>query len=257
MVSLSDYKFASWIEKYPDGIVKIKPDINTTWIPIFEKVMSNKKFKNVEEQLSEYVKGKYNIFPYPDLLFLAFKHTSTDNLKVVILGQDPYPNSEKGIPQGMGLSFSVPEGLQIPSSLQNIYINMKSFGHIANIPKHGNLEFIAKQGCLFLNTALTVAEGEKNSHSEIWKWFTNDLIKEISDNFENLVFVLWGAPALEKKKLIDCDKHKVVVSSHPSGLSYNKKLNVYGSFKETDHFGEINKYLISKNKIPLVYVQTL
>jgi len=257
MVSLENYKFLTWNEKYPDGNVKITPDINTTWLPIFEKLMSEKKFKNIEDNLSEYVKGKYKIYPYPDLLFYAFKLTTTDNLKVVILGQDPYPHSEKGIPQGMGLSFSVPFGLPTPSSLQNIYINMKLFGHIFNIPKHGNLEFMARQGCLFLNTALTVADGEKNSHSETWKWFTDSLIKEISENFDNLVFVLWGSHALEKMKLINTDKHKIVVSSHPSGLSFNKKLNIYGSFKDTDHFGEINNYLKSKNKIPIVYAQSL
>ena len=201
--------------------------------------------------------GKIKIYPYPNLLFNAFILTPLSNVKVVILGQDPYHCNEihhdKIIPQAMGLSFSVPKGMKIPSSLQNIYKNLLKYKHIEIKPNHGNLSFWAYQGCLMLNTSLTVQHSYPNSHSKYWLPFTDKIIKYISNKLNNIVFVLWGNPALNKLNLIDQNKHKIIISSHPSGLSYNKKLKNYDSFENTDHFGEINKYLKEKNKKQIIW----
>lgn len=252
MLSIENYKYLSWQKKFPNGKVILEPDVNTTWLPLFSQLISSAKYTKLENQLSRLVRD-VDIYPYPDLVYLAFKLTRFDNLNVVIIGQDPYFNSEKGIPQAMGLSYSVPLGINIPSSLDNIYKNMMKFGHISTYPKHGNLEFLAYQGCLFLNTALTVTNGEKNSHSSWWVWFTDDIIKNISSTKKDIIFVLWGSFALEKLQLIDTNKHQVIISSHPSGLSFNKPLKNYPAFKDNDHFGQINSFLKNIGKHEIIY----
>lgn len=249
----NEYKYKSWQEKFPDSKVHLEPDVNSTWLTLFSQLTSDPKFSKIEEKLSELVKNGSIIYPYPDLVFFAFKLTQFDKLKVVFIGQDPYFNSENGIPQAMGLSFSVPIGLTIPSSLDNIFRNMIKFGHLSSMPKHGNLEFLAYQQCLFLNTALTVIDGQKNIHSSLWKWFTDEIIKQISNELDHVIFVLWGGPALEKLSLIDVDKHEVIVSSHPSGLSCNKPLKNYPAFNDFDHFDTINKLLTKYNETNIVY----
>lgn len=153
----------------------------------------------------------------------------------------------------MGLSFSVPVGIPIPSSLKNIYKNAMDFGQFYRYPEHGNLEFWAFQGCLMLNTALTVQKGHKNSHASIWNDFTDKIIKKLSDEKEGLVFVLWGAPALSKLSLIDTSKHNTVISSHPSGLSNNNKLGKYPSFSSIDQFGTINTFLKKSGKEEIIW----
>lgn len=253
MLSLNNYKYKSWKEKYPDGDVNLEPDVNSTWIPLFYQLISDQRYSVIEGKLSDLVKKGVKVYPYPDLVFFAFKVTQFNKLKVVIIGQDPYFSSEEGIPQAMGLSFSVPLGIDIPSSLENIYKNMVEFGHLSSFPKHGNLEFLAYQGCLFLNTALTVTDKEKNSHAAMWKWFTDEIIKKISDGTEGIIFLLWGGPALEKLQLIDINKHDVIISSHPSGLSFSKPLKQYPPFRDNDHFGEINKLLRKQGKQEIIY----
>lgn len=257
----TSYNVLSWKEKYPDYKVDLnKLIINKSWKPF----MRSKKIKKNLNIISEYLShcltvtnGKVNIFPYPDLVFNALNITPLDKVKVVILGQDPYFNAElynnKIIPQAMGLSFSVPKGIKIPPSLCNIYKNMLFYGHINKEPTHGNLSFWAYQGCLLLNAALTVQEKCPNAHEGKWKTITDELIKYISDNTENIVFVLWGAPAYSKLNLIDKSKHKVIISSHPSPLSYKNKLKHYNSFENTDHFGKINKYLQKHDKSTIVW----
>ena len=153
----------------------------------------------------------------------------------------------------MGLAFSVQPSIPLPSSLKNIFNNMKKFGHIKNIPTNGDLTYLAKQGCLLINSALTVFEKKANSHSKLWQWFTDYIIEYLSDNYENLIFVLWGAFAYKKNKFINTDKHKIIVSSHPSGLSYNKPMKSFPAFSDNDHFGQINEYLEKFNKPKLIY----
>lgn len=190
-----------------------------------------------------------NIYPDDDNIFRALNLTPLDKIKVVILGQDPYHTP--GL--ATGLSFSVPADKKIPSSLINIFHNMVRFHHYKQMPKSGCLEHWANQGCLLLNTALTVKDKTPNSHKNIWKPFTDELIKFISNECNNVIFVLWGAYALSKLELIDLNKHQVSISSHPSGLSCMKPLNRYPSFYNTDHFTVINNYLTQNNKLPIIW----
>jgi uracil-DNA glycosylase len=216
-------------------------------------IIKNCNIKKIEKALSDTLRAEKNIFPYPEMLFSAFWYTPYDQVKVVIMGQDPYFKLEQGIPLAMGLSFSVATGLDIPSSLDNVYRNLLKYNHISKKPNHGNLEFWARQGCLFLNTALTVPENEKNAHEDVWSLFTDSIIAKLSSEKENIAFVLWGGPALKKLNLIDKKKHKVIISSHPSGLSYKTPLKNYPAFADNDHFGQINNFLIEKGKQKIIY----
>jgi len=260
-LNTTTYPYGTWAEKYPDYNVTLKTlPVNASWSEFLEQEYEKEYFKDTEEFLShclKHTKGKINIYPYPDLVFNALNTTPLDEVKVVILGQDPYFNNEthnnKAIPQAMGLSFSVPTGMDIPSSLKNIYKNMIANKQLTTPPTHGNLSSWASQGCLLLNTALTVQHGYPDSHKKHWTSFTNSLIKYISDKCENVIFVLWGGSSLSKLGLIDDKKHKILISSHPSGLSYDKPLRTYKSFKESNHFKEINDYLKEKGKTEILW----
>lgn len=257
----NNYLIKSWAEQYPDFKVDIgNLPINSSW----DEFKQTEEFQKCVLRLNKYLsyclnltKGKVNIFPYPELIFNAINITPLDKIKVVILGQDPYFNSEivngKIIPQAMGLSFSVPKNVIIPPSLVNISNNLIKFKHIDKKPTHGNLAFWAYQGCLLLNTTLTVQEKCPNGHEDKWKELTDLLIEFISNNTENVVFMLWGAPALKKLILIDQDKHKVSISSHPSPMSCQSKLRNYEAFIDTDHFGEANKYLQEHGKSTILW----
>lgn len=243
MISTENYKFKSWEEYFKGDAVRLIIDVDKTWQSFFDKIFEdNKNLNHIQSELQKTVNKGKNVFPYPELVFSAFKFTKYTDVKVVIIGQDPYFKLEKGIPQAMGLSFSVPKGITVPSSLYNIYKNMIKYKHISSFPKHGNLENWAKQGCLLLNTSLTVEEGRPNSHTELWRELTDTIIKKIASEKKGLVFVLWGAPALRKISLIG-KNHHIIVSSHPSGLSCNKPLRNHPAFAEYDHFGKINEYL--------------
>jgi uracil-DNA glycosylase len=265
MLNTQNYQIQNWNQKFPDGVVNLKDiQVNVSWDDLFDDIKEDKRFDKLEKFLSREIKRGLGrkIFPYPDLVFSAFNYTPLDKLKVVILGQDPYFNfnkknlDSKYIPEAMGLSFSVPVGVDIPSSLSNVFTNLKKYNNIMKIPKHGNLEFWASQGCLMLNTSLTVEEGQKNGHANEWLWATDQIIKYISEKCDGIVFVLWGSPALSKMNLIDVDKHDVIVSSHPSGLSCHTPLKSYPPFNDCDHFGEINQLLKKKGKDTIVW-QTL
>lgn len=283
MLDKTTYKIKSWEKKYKNGDKEIKLDklkIHKSWKKIIRGEMKKDYWKklNLEKKLKELIENKINVYPWPKLVFNAFNKTPFDEVKVVILGQDPYHQHHKCkvairnggkkmssimvphartiplpviVPQAMGLSFSVPVNIKVPPSLGSIYRNLINFKHIDAFPAHGNLESWAKQGVLLLNTALTVEHGSPNIHKKYWTKFTNNIIKHISDKKDNVVFVLWGSPALSKLKLIDETKHKVVISSHPSGLSCYKPLKTYPAFMKQDQFGLINKYLeeLGKDKI--------
>lgn len=223
--------------------------IHESWAPIIKSSLTKheKDIKKIETLMQE-----NKVFPYPENIFNAFNMTPLNKVKIVITGQDPYFNlvttKDGNIPQAMGLSFSVNKSVTPPPSLKNMYDNLKRFGHINNIPKDGDLTKWASQGCLLLNTSLTVNSGMPNSHETHWRKFTDDIIKYISDNCDNVVFFLWGGPSLKKLSLIDQTKHKISISSHPSPLSVKSKLKTYESFYNTDHFGIANEYLTSVNK---------
>lgn len=212
---------------------------NSTWeyklIPEFEKTY----FKYLEEFI-EKEKNSFTIFPKPEFIFNAFNLTSFDKVKVIIIGQDPY----HGPNQAHGLSFSVNYGIKIPPSLANIYKELKSdIGF--NSPSHGNLTSWANQGVLLLNATLTVRAGEPGSHQKKgWETFTDAVIKLISDEKQNCVFLLWGNFAKSKINLIDLDKHLVLTAAHPSPLAG-------GAFFGCKHFSKTNDYLKSKNISPI------
>lgn len=256
-LSVDDYEFPTWGEKFPLNVVTFSHiQLDESWKDFMEG--NRESTADIEETLGAILKiseGKVALFPYPDLLFNAFNLTPLGKTRVVILGQDPYFNFEvtadAKIPQAMGLSFSVPKGVAVPSSLGNIYKNLLKFGHIQKKPEHGNLEAWARQGCLMLNTSLTVQHKHPNSHTKYWEPLTDNLITYISEICPFAVFVLWGSPALKKLHLIDTDKHAVSISSHPSGLSCAKKLRQYDCFNDADHFGFINSRLKNKGMVPI------
>jgi uracil-DNA glycosylase len=187
----------------------------------------------------EKTEGK-QIFPPGSEIFKAFDLTPVDKIKVVILGQDPY----HGYGQAMGLSFSVPDGVQAPPSLKNIFKEIESDLGI-KMSGRPNLEDWAKQGVLLLNTVLTVRSGEPTSHSKIgWQEFTDAVISYISSHCEGVVFLLWGNFARSKKVLIDTSKHYVLEAAHPSPLAG-------GAFFGCRHFSKTNEILAKVGKTPI------
>ena len=181
------------------------------------------------------------VYPPPKLIFNAFDHCSFDEVRVVILGQDPYINPG----QAMGLSFSVPDGVTMPPSLRNMYKEIES--DIGTPPPlSGNLERWAKQGVLLLNATLTVERGQSNSHQS-WGWgtFTDAVIKKIADEKEGVVFMLWGSFARGKAALIDWEKHCILEAPHPSPFSADR------GFFGCKHFSQCNEYLSSHGHEPI------
>ena len=187
-------------------------------------------------KIREFLKQEYaHHIVYPDMydIFNCFKLTPLEKVKAVILGQDPYHNEG----QAHGLCFSVQEGVQPPPSLVNIFKELHDDVGCA-IPRSGNLTKWAQEGVLLLNTALTVRAHRANSHRDCgWTWFTDSVIKLISDRREHVVFILWGANARSKKPLIDQSKHLVLECAHPSPLS------AYNGFFGCRHFSKTNAYL--------------
>lgn len=246
LISTETYPlFKTWGKMFREKVDLKKISHHSSWNKMFSEIFDDPRIEKTSDELTKIIleDSDVKMYPPPELLFNAFLQTRFDNLKVVILGQDPYFNAD----EAMGLSFSVPYNKEIPSSLKNIYKNMLENKHISKMPINGNLELWAFQGCLLLNTSLTVVEGRENinGHKHIWKWITDKIIKYISDNTENVVFVLWGAMAAEKSVLIDQDKHEIIISSHPSGMSANKPYKNYPPFDGYDHFGKIN-YILKK-----------
>ena len=174
-------------------------------------------------------------------MYNCFKFTPFNELKVVLLGQDPYHNEG----QAHGLCFSVQDGIPFPPSLVNIFKELKSdLG--CDLPSSGNLTKWAKEGVLLMNTSLTVRAHQANSHSKCgWAWFTDSVIKIISEQKETVVFILWGGNARSKKPLIDTKKHYIIESAHPSPLS------AYSGFFGSQPFSKTNEYLRSKNIAPI------
>ena len=187
----------------------------------------------------EKASGK-KIFPPGSQIFKAFELTPVSQVKVVILGQDPY----HGLGQAHGLSFSVPDGIPAPPSLKNIFKEIEADLGI-RMSGYPNLEKWARQGVLLLNAVLTVRSGEAASHSKIgWQEFTDAVIKYISDNCEGVVFMLWGNFARTKRDLIDTSRHHVLEAAHPSPLAR-------GAFFGCRHFSQANNLLMASGKTPI------
>lgn len=182
------------------------------------------------------------VFPPADLVFNAFKLTPLSEVKVVILGQDPYHNDG----QAHGLSFSVPAGIAIPPSLRNIYSELKSDIAGFDVPTHGDLTKWAQKGVLLLNATLTVRAHTAASHQKKgWEGFTDAVIAAISKEKEHVVFLLWGSYAIKKSALIDANKHLILTAVHPSPLS------VYRGFYGCKHFSQTNSYLQAHGLKPI------
>lgn len=214
----------------------IQVKIEDSWAEILNKEFENEYFIKIVECLKSTKKAGKIIYPPGPLIFNAFNSTPFKDLKVVILGQDPY----HGPGEAMGLCFSVPKGIAIPPSLVNIYKELhREFGH--PIAQHGDLSNWAKQGVLLLNASLTVEHKSPNSHKNIgWGLFTDRVISLISELKTHVVFMLWGNFAKSKKALIDPSKHLILESPHPSPLAG-------GGFIGNGHFIKCNEFLSSHN----------
>ncbi|PAJ80924.1 uracil-DNA glycosylase [Burkholderia ubonensis] len=179
---------------------------------------------------------------YPTDVFRALRLTSPDDVKVVILGQDPYHGDDRGTPQAHGLAFSVPPAVKPPPSLRNIFKEIAAnFGH--DTPRHGCLDSWARQGVLLLNTVLTVERGAAASHAKRgWEQCTDTLIHELANRHRGLVFMLWGAHAQAKRALFDANAHCVLEAPHPSPLSAHR------GFLGCRHFALANDYLVAHGR---------
>ena len=217
--------------------VKIEP----SWKEILKNEFHQPWFQQIVLHIkTEKSQGK-TIYPPGPQIFNAFDTTPFDHVKVVILGQDPYHAPG----QAHGLCFSVQNGVPPPPSLVNIYKELQDDTGF-RIPNHGNLTNWAKQGVFLLNASLTVRSGEPMSHSKIgWAQFTDTVIKKISEQKTNVVFLLWGKFAQEKRALIDESKHLVLKAAHPSPLS------AHAGFFGCKHFSKTNEYLVSKGIAPV------
>jgi uracil-DNA glycosylase len=215
--------------------------IDDSWKQAMAAEFTKPYFENILQSLSQAREAGKIIYPKEEHLFAALNYCTLADVKVVILGQDPY----HGHGQAHGLCFSVQKGVAIPPSLLNIYKELKSDLNL-DIPMHGCLTHWAKQGVLLLNTSLTVEAHQPMSHSKIgWEQFTDAVIKKVSDVAEHVVFILWGGFARKKKILIDSNKHYIHESAHPSPLS------AYNGFWNSKPFSTANNYLTAHNKKPI------
>jgi len=213
--------------------------LSEDWKNLLKDEINSGYFNNLEIKLNKEYKTKV-IYPPYNQIFNAFSLAPKD-IKVVILGQDPY----HGEGQAHGLSFSVPEGIPIPKSLSNIFKEL-ALDINKPLPNHGNLSHWRSQGVFLLNAALTVEKASPLSHQKLgWLEFTDAIIMKLSKEFENIVFMLWGSFAKNKIRLIDGSKHLILTAPHPSPLSS------YRGFFGSGHFSKANQYLEDNNKNPI------
>ena len=207
----------------------------------WDLVLGDEFEKDYFLKIQDFIDDEYSsktIYPLYDEIFNAFKLTPLDNVKVVILGQDPY--HEEG--QAHGLAFSTPDGRPIPRSLKNIFKEINN-EYDYPIPESGCLEKWAKQGVFLLNTVLTVEDGNANSHSKCgWQRFTDEVIGILNSQAQPIVFMLWGKQAEKKKELITNPNHLVLITSHPSPFSARR------GFLGCNHFRLANEFLAKNNK---------
>lgn len=216
------------------------PPLTGEWLDALQGEFKKPYYKSLFQTVNEEYKRKM-VFPPADDIFNAFHFTPLSQVKVVILGQDPYHN--RG--QAHGLCFSVKRGVDIPPSLVNIYKELHDdLG--CYMPNNGYLEKWARQGVLMLNTVLTVRAHQANSHRNLgWEEFTDAAIRILAEQRENIVFILWGSYAQKKGAFIDRNKHLVLASAHPSPLS------AYNGFFGNKHFSRTNEYLQAHGQTPI------
>lgn len=215
--------------------------IEPSWRHILAEEMKQPYFINLMKVLQHEREAGKLIYPSSENVFRAFELTPFEQVRVLLLGQDPY----HGPNQAHGLSFSVPSNIPLPPSLKNIYKELESDLGI-EIPSTGDLTHWAQQGVLLLNSALTVEGQRAGSHAKLgWQTFTDAVIRAVSNHHQHVVFLLWGQFAARKKSLIDHSKHCVLTAPHPSPLSY------YQGFKGCGHFSATNAYLLAHKKKPI------
>ena len=206
--------------------------VHPSWKPLFVSYFETQAGKELRERVHA-IYTTERVFPPPKQVFAAFNETPLESVRIVILGQDPY----HGTGQAHGFSFSVPEGMSSPPSLENIYKEIESdIGSVSK--KDGNLVHWARQGVLLLNAMLTVRAHSAASHRHLgWEGFTDIVIGKVSDVHTHCVFLLWGAFAKQKERLIDTTKHLVLKAPHPSPLS------AHNGFFGCQHFSQTNRYI--------------
>jgi len=215
--------------------------IESSWKAVLEEEFDKPYFQELASQLHAEKSRGVVIYPPGPLIFNAFNQTPFDEVKVVLIGQDPY----HGAGQAEGLSFSVPHGIQLPPSLVNIYKEIENDLGVGMKEKDGSLLGWAKQGVFLLNAILTVRDGQAASHSGIgWNIFTDAVIRTLSEKRQGLVFLLWGNFAKSKKELIDASKHYILEAAHPSPLAR-------GAFFGCRHFSKTNQILQSQGLEPI------
>ncbi len=220
------------------AIAEVK--IESSWKEALAGEFSSGYFASLKQFLVEERK-QHVVYPPGSAIFAAFNHTPFSEVKVVIVGQDPY----HGAGQANGLCFSVSPGIKVPPSLQNIFKEIASDLR-AGMPTQGDLSAWARQGVLLLNATLTVRAASPASHQgKGWEQFTDQVIRLLSEKREGLIFLLWGRPAQLKEKLIDTGKHFVLKAAHPSPLS------AYNGFFGCRHFSQTNKILLNQGKTPI------
>jgi uracil-DNA glycosylase len=206
--------------------------IEASWKQVLEAEFSEPYFEELVRQLKDARQQGKRIYPPGPLIFRAFELTPFQQVRVVILGQDPYHNPG----EAMGLSFSVPRGVPVPPSLKNIYKELNTDLGI-EVPRHGDLTSWAERGVFLLNAMLTVEHKQAGSHRNLgWQPFTDAVIRKLSEQREHLVFMLWGNFARQKKELIDGSRHLILEAAHPSPLAR-------GAFFGSRHFSQANAYL--------------
>lgn len=219
---------------------EVSPKIHSSWLHRLQKEFESPYFKELNDFL-KIESDTFTIYPNEDEIYNAFNQTPFEDVKVVIIGQDPY----HGENQAHGLSFSVQKRVKLPPSLKNIYKEIESDLGITP-PQSGDLTAWTKQGVLLLNATLTVRAQSPGSHQKKgWEKFTDAVIHKLSDEKENLVFILWGKYAQDKGVIIDSNKHFVIKSAHPSPFAARK------GFFGSKPFSKTNEFLKSKNIIPI------
>jgi uracil-DNA glycosylase len=212
-------------------------NVKNSWIKVLKECISKDEWETIN--------NNNNFYPNKENIFETFKYFELNEIKVIILGQDCYINEYKNIPQANGLAFSVNKIHKIPPSLKNIYKELSNTVKNFIIPNHGDLSrWVKEEYILLLNCSLTVQPKLSNSHIKYWTNITDKIIKYISDNCNNTVFILWGNYAKNKIKLIDNNKHHIITGGHPSPLSVR---HFYGG----DYFNKTNEYLIKNNINPV------
>jgi len=205
-------------------------------------IIAKEQQKEYYQELKKNIEQKYltsSVYPPKEKIFRAYKLTKYSNLKIVILGQDPY----HGQGQAQGLAFSTPKEIKNPPSMQNILKEIEADTGEVSLNSNGDLTTWATQGVLLINTILTVEESKPKSHHNIgWEIFSENIISHINSNFSNIIFLLWGANAISMSKLIDHQKHHILTAPHPSPLS------AYRGFFGCKHFSKANEILKSLGK---------